>query len=58
MSIGTFYASRSQIGVISLHDHLLERCPGKSAGLISLDVADTQDQARAEEGGVACSVIL
>ena len=31
----------TQIGVISTHDRLLERCPGKSAGLISFDDADT-----------------
>ena len=32
----------SPIGVISFHARLLERCPGKSARLISFDIADTQ----------------
>ena len=47
----------TQIGVISTHDRLLERCPGKSAGLKSFGDADTHCQARAKEGGGACSVI-
>ena len=46
----------TQIGVISTHDRLLERCLGKSAGLICFDDADTHCQARAKEGGGACSI--